>query len=100
MHFTRGLRVQLAVVLNYAPGYQNEIEAEDRGMIPVSCLRSWLSRNPASHEGPEKSPLLPCALTRSPVKMSINARKSRTLFLAANGRNNHSFELACGIDSP
>lgn len=34
MHFTRGLRVQLAVVFNYAPGYQNEIEAEDRGMIP------------------------------------------------------------------
>ena len=34
MHFTRGLRVQLAVVLNYAPGYQNKIEAEDKGMIP------------------------------------------------------------------
>ena len=64
MHFTRGLGVQLAVVLYYAPGYQNEIEPEDRGMIPgiklvmpiaLGCLGLWASTLQATRV-PRKAP--------------------------------------------
>ena len=64
MHFTRGLGVQLAVVLNYAPGYQNEIEPEDRGMIPGIKLvmpmlwAVWPDILPCKPRGSREKPLV------------------------------------------